>query len=72
MGKRSKETGLPVFVNNRTGLERQFDLRESVSVVSYQGERLLSHQSPTSELILIDWDAQKNALLDYRTQKILQ
>jgi len=70
--KRSKETGLPIFVNNRTGLERQFDLRESVSVVSFQGERLLSHQSPTSELILIDWDTQSNALLDYRTLKIHQ
>ena len=68
--KRSKETGLPVFVNNRTGIERQFDLRESVSVVSHQGERLLSHQSPNSELILIDWDTQNNTLLSYRTQKI--
>ena len=68
--KRSKETGLPVFVNNRTGLEREFDLRESVSVVSHQGERLLSHQSPTSELILIDWDTQNNALLGYHTQRI--
>ena len=68
--KRSKETGLPVFVNNRTGIERQFDLRESVSVVSYQGERLLSHQSSTSELILIDWNTQNNTLLSYRTQKI--
>ena len=38
--KRSQETGLPIVVNNRTGVERQFDLSRSVSVVSYQGGRV--------------------------------
>ena len=63
--KRSRETGLPVFVNNRTGIERQFDLTDSVSAVSYHGERLLSHQSPESQLVIVNWNVQKNVLIDY-------
>lgn len=62
--KRSKETGLPIFVNNRTGIERQFDLTGAVSVLSYQGKQLVSHQSPNSQLVIINWDTKTNALID--------
>lgn len=68
--KRSGETGLPIFVNNRTGIERQFDLTEAVSVLSYQGKRLVSHQSPQSKLLIIKWDSQTNSLLDYYSTDI--
>ncbi|MEO0367716.1 MAG: carbon-nitrogen hydrolase family protein [Pseudomonadota bacterium] len=53
---RSKETGLPLFVNNRTGIERGFDLTAAQSALSYQGERLFSHSSPNSKVLLIDWN----------------
>jgi len=68
--KRSSETELPLFVNNRTGLEREFDLRESVTAVSYQGKRLLSHRSPDSQVVLIDWNARENTLANYSKHKI--
>ena len=64
--KRSLETELPIFVNNRTGL----DLRNSVSAVSYLGERLLSHQSSDSQVVLINWNIQKNILLNHSKHKI--
>ncbi len=60
--KRSLETGLPLFVNNRTGLERQFDLRKSITAVSYQGRRLVSHQSPDSQVVIINWNLPENSL----------
>jgi len=63
--KRSYETGLPVFVNNRTGIEREFDLTAAVSAVSYNGKRLLSHQSVKSKLVLIEWDVHKNSIADH-------
>ena len=68
--KRSRETELPIFVNNRTGIEREFDLRNSVSAVSHLGERLLSHQSSNSQVVLINWDTQKNSLLNHSKQMI--
>ena len=63
--KRSSETELPLFVNNRTGLEREFDLTESVSAISYQGKRLLSHQSSNSQVVLISWNSRDNILRNY-------
>ncbi|MFT6093675.1 MAG: putative amidohydrolase [Pseudohongiellaceae bacterium] len=62
--KRSGETGLPIFVNNRTGIDRQFDLRDAVSAIAYQGRRLLSHQSPNSQLVIVNWDTKTNSLID--------
>lgn len=69
--KRSKESGLAVFVNNRTGIERQFDLTESVSVVSYQGKRLLSYKSVDSQLLMIKWDAKNMRLIEHATYALL-
>ena len=69
--KRSRETELPIFVNNRTGLEREFDLRNSVSVVSHSGERLMSHQSSNSQVVLVNWDVQDNTLLGHSTRAII-
>jgi len=68
--QRSKETKLPIFVNNRTGIERQFDLTKSTSVVSYQGERLFTHHSPDSQLLLIEWDTHTNTMISNKTYKL--
>lgn len=65
--KRSVETGLPIFVNNRTGIEREFDLRKAVSAVSHQGKRLISHQSSNSQLVIVNWDTKTNTLIDSRS-----
>ena len=53
--KRSIETGIPFFVNNRTGFERGLDLTESKSVVSIDGSRVMSHSSITSKIVVFDW-----------------
>lgn len=68
--KRSRETGVPIFVNNRTGIEREFDLRKSISVASFHGQRLLSHQSPHSQLIMIEWSTKDNHLLSHSTHEL--
>lgn len=68
--KRSKESGLPIFVNNRTGIERQFDLTKSVSVMSYNGDRIMSHKSPDSQLVMINWDAKTRQILNHAVYKI--
>ena len=68
--KRSKESGLAVFVNNRTGIEREFDLTESVSALSFNGKRIMSHTSPDSQLVLIKWDTKNRQLISHSTLKI--
>jgi len=70
--KRSRETGLPVLVNNRTGIEREFDLRESTSVVSFRGQRLLSYQSPTSQLLMIEWSVKSNRFYTLGTYELAE
>ena len=58
--KRSLETGLPVLVANRTGVEREFDLTQSSSVVSINGERIADHRSLHSSFLLMDWPVAKS------------
>lgn len=53
--KRSGETGLPLFVANRTGKERQLDLTKAASVYSVNGERRVTHQSEGSRVVLLGW-----------------
>lgn len=54
--KRSEETQLPVFVVNKTGMERNIDQRDAVSAVSAMGERIISHTSTESSILLVDWN----------------
>lgn len=53
---RSKETGLPVIVCNRTGAERTLDFWKAPSLVLKDGQRLLSHTSDRSAVLTVDWD----------------
>lgn len=53
---RSRETGLPVIVCNRTGAERTLDFWKAPSLVVKNGERLLSHTSDRSAVLTLDWD----------------
>ncbi|HVG02439.1 MAG TPA: carbon-nitrogen hydrolase family protein, partial [Nitrospira sp.] len=52
----TKDTGLPLFVCNRTGPDRTLDFRQSESVVARDGRRLLSLTSERSAIFMIDWD----------------
>lgn len=61
--KRSLETGLPLFVCNRTGVERHIDMTNAESVVASNGRHLVSHSSENSSLLLVDWDRSKKQLV---------
>ena len=64
--KRSRETGLPVFVANKTGRERGNDQSDAVSVLSFAGERLVEHQSKDSSILLVSWNTQTQQIEDQR------
>lgn len=53
---RSRETGLPLIVCNRTGAEQTLDFWKAPSLVAKNGERLLSHTSDRSAILTIDWN----------------
>jgi len=54
--RRSKETGLPLIVNNRTGREPELDFTHGESVVAAGGERLFAFSANQSRLFYVDWD----------------
>lgn len=67
----TKDTGLPLFVCNRTGADRTLDFRKADSVVAQGGRRLLSLSSERSAIFLIDWDLQAGTLARTEYQRIL-
>jgi N-carbamoylputrescine amidase len=58
---RTRETGLPLVVCNRTGVEEDMDWREAESVAIQGGQRVMNHFGPGSRLLRVD------LLLDHRT-----
>lgn len=54
--RRTAETGIPVWVCNRTGREREVDWTKAESVVAKDGKRLLQIAVNTSAILLFDWD----------------
>lgn len=52
----TQDTGLPLLVCNRSGVDRTLDFTEAQTVVVKNGQRLLSFGSPTSSVVIIDWD----------------
>ena len=70
---RSRETGLPLFVCNRTGAEDGISFHDAESVVIKDGKRLLAFRGHESALLLIDWDyhAQTMASDGYKQVLIL-
>lgn len=53
---RTRETGLPLIVCNRTGAEKTLDFLKAPSLVVKNGERLLSHTSDRSVILTFDWN----------------
>ena len=54
--RRTQETGIPLVVCNRTGMDGDTDFRPSESIVAYQGRRLHTFRSKTSAVFLVDWN----------------
>jgi predicted amidohydrolase len=57
----TSDTGLPLLVCNRTGMDRTLDFTHAESVVVKEGRRLYSMASETSAVFLVDWDLRKQA-----------
>ncbi len=64
----SRDTGLPLFVCNRTGPDTTLNFTNAESVVVKDGRRLLSLSSGRSTVFVIDWNltAQDMAAPSYR------
>ena len=54
--QRTRETGLPLLVCNRTGTEQTLSFMEAESVVVKDGQRLLTFQAPRSVIVTVEWD----------------
>lgn len=54
--RRSRETGIPVVVNNRTGKEPELDFTHGESAISVAGRRQFSFSTPAGRLLLVDWN----------------
>lgn len=60
--ERSRETGLPLIVNNRTGVEPGIDFSAGESAAIANGRRLFTFVSPTPQLLLLVWDRTNGAI----------
>ena len=68
--RRSGDTGLPIVVCNRTGVEPdELDYRHAESVVAQDGQRLLSGTSDRPVILSFDWDMDGMALLSEDFQR---
>jgi 5-aminopentanamidase len=61
--KRSFDTGLPLFVCNRTGIDRTLDFTDAETIVAKDGVRLVTFSSPESAVVLIQWDTQSQSIV---------
>jgi predicted amidohydrolase len=66
----TRDTGLPLFVCNRTGPDRTLNFTQAESVVAQDGKRLLSFRSAHATIFIIDWDLATNRLASNRFQQI--
>lgn len=66
----TKDTGLPLFVCNRTGPDRTLDFRKAESVVAQGGRRLLSLASEHSTIFIVDWNVKTGTLASPQYQHI--
>lgn len=61
----SVDTGRPVLVCNRTGID-SMDFTPSRSVAAVSGSIAFSHSSPDSAVVLVDWTAAARQLSNWR------
>jgi len=58
----TQETGLPLFVCNRTGADAALDFANGESAIVHRGSRLLSMKSPKSVVFVVDWSVEEEKL----------
>ena len=58
---RSRETGLPLLVCNRTGEEPGISFLNSESVVDQRGRRLFTFTAPSTTLFIVQWNRRTGA-----------
>lgn len=61
--QRSIDTGLCLFVCNRTGEDESVTFWEAESLIIKNGKRLLKHKSKQSAILTFDWDLEKMDLI---------
>ena len=67
---RSADTGLPIMVCNRSGIEDgELDYRKAESVVAQQGRRLLEATCEQSVVLTFDWDMDAMSLISKDFQR---
>jgi predicted amidohydrolase len=54
--QRTRETGLPLLLCNRTGPDRTLDFSAAESIVAKDGQRLLTLRAESSTIFTIAWD----------------
>ncbi|AKG53352.1 aliphatic amidase amiE [Dehalogenimonas sp. WBC-2] len=69
--KRSQETGVPVWVCNRTGVEHALSFEDASSLVAVDGKRLIGYSGPGAAILLFDWDIDKKAPLQTEFEVVL-
>ena len=66
----TRDTGLPLFVCNRTGSDLTMDFTKAESVVAKDGERRLSMSAAHSTIFLIEWDLLRQDLATPSYQRL--
>ena len=66
----TRETGLPLFVCNRTGRDTTLNFTQAVTVAVKDGPRLLSVSSARSTVFVIDWNLDTQDLATPAYQRI--
>ena len=59
----TRDTGLPLFVCDRTGPDRALDFTGAESVIVKGGQRLLTFRSERSAIFTFDWDLRTQTLV---------
>ena len=66
----SRETGLPLLVCNRTGIDRTLRFTAAESLVVHNGQRLCAFTSERSAMFLITWDLETQTCLTAEHQRV--
>jgi len=66
----TKDTGLPLFVCNRTGPDLTMDFTNAESVVAHNGVRLLSMRAVRSTIFMVEWDMNRQTLASPAYERI--
>ena len=67
---RSRETGLPLFVCNRTGYDHSMNFADAESVVASGGERLMTFRAVSSSVVIVDWDFDDQSLIRHESREL--